>query len=62
LEVWKQRKDRGGYKVEYVKCGRNDMIRGRKLKEGKILCSKCRTGKKLWWNWGVVAQPTMAKA
>jgi len=46
LEVWKRRKDRGEYKVECVKCGRNDMIRGRKLEEGKILCPEYRTGKK----------------
>jgi len=60
--VWKQRKDGGGCKVECVKCRRNDIIKGRKLKEGKILCPECRTRKKkLWWNWGVVAQPTMAK-
>ena len=33
------------------------------MEEGKILCPECRTGKKKpWWNWGVVAQPTMAKA
>jgi len=54
--VWKWRKDEGECKVECVKCGRNDIIKGRKLEEGKILCPECRTGKKKpWWNWGVVA-------
>jgi len=46
LEAWKQRKDRGEYKVECIKCGRNDMIRGKKMEERKILCSEYRTGKK----------------
>jgi len=63
LKAWKRRKDRGGYKVEYIKYGRNNTIKGRKLEERKILYPECRIGKKkLWWNWGVAAQPTMAKA
>jgi len=63
LEAWKWRKDGGGYKVECVKCGRNNTIKKRKLEERKILCPECRIGKKKpWWNWGVVAWPTMAKA
>jgi len=63
LEAWKWRKDRGGCKVEYVKYRRNDTIKGRRLEEKKILCPKYRTGKKKpWWNWGVAAWPTMAKA
>jgi len=46
LEAWKLRKDGEECKVEYVKCGRNDMIKGRKLEEGKILCPECMTGRK----------------
>jgi len=62
LEAWKWRKDGGGCKVKCVKCERNNTIKGRKLEEGKILCPKCRTGKKKpWWNWGVAVQPTMVK-
>jgi len=62
LEAWKQRKDGGEYKVECIKCRRNDMIRGKKMEERKILCPEYRTGKKKpWWNWGVAAQPTTAK-
>jgi len=49
LEAWKQKKDRGGCKVECVKCGRNDMIKGRKMEERKILCPECKTGKKKPW-------------
>jgi len=49
LEAWKQRKDEGGCKVEYVKCERNNTIRRRKMGEKKILCSECRIGKKKPW-------------
>ena len=49
MEAWKQRKDRGGYKVEYVKYERNDTIRERKMEERKILCPEYRTRKKKLW-------------
>jgi len=56
MEAWKQRKDGGECKVECVKCGRNNIIRGRKMEKRNILCPEYRTGKKKpWWNWEVVA-------
>jgi len=54
LEAWKQRKNRGGSKIECAKCGREDTIIERKIskeEKGKILCPECRTGKrKPWWD------------
>ena len=46
LEAWKQRKDKGGCKVECVKCGRNNTIRGRKIEERKICTLNVEQGKR----------------
>ena len=52
-------------RVQYIEYRRKDVIEERVLEQEKrkILCPECRTGrKKLWWNQGVVVDPTKGKA
>ena len=47
--MWKWRNNREESKVECTECGRKDIVAGEKIcqeEQEKILCPKCRTGKK----------------
>ena len=52
-------------RVQYIECGRKDVIGGRVLEQEKrkILCPEYRIGKKkLWWNWKMVVCSIERKA